>query len=400
MRKTVLILILAAIWIPLLLRGQTVLSFTVDTLFVSSGDSLTVLSPRGRVLSVGDTVKAWVWYCSDDSLDWRSLNDSHGWPVSGNRLLLDTLPLYRYYCAYLSPNPNVTYIVWKVSTIVYRSLSPPTVTDGSGILNQLRDSVVTLLRYDSVVLRATFTGVYPDSAFFLNGNSGRFKGDSLVVWTKGDYKAAGYIYNRRGVAVDSAFSSVVVVDFNFPFDRLLVKSWADSHDGRPKVDTLQFDTCRHEVVVDTLRFSLYSAYKYQFAPVLRSFSKDYGFTLWWEHDGFATVNLRDSVLSFDPVGVQHTGSYVLWAWPTRNIKMRAQYKSPVLRVVAWPTSNSINGNYMDAVVTRGVVYDAMGRCVAMGVSGTVREIVLELEYQAPRGVYILRDGEKTYKFIK
>ena len=122
--KFTLIIMLATAGMPLLHSQKTVFSYAIDTVFVAK-DSMTLLSPKGRVLNVGDTVKAWIWYASNDSAQWRQLFGFKKNIALGDSIMLDTFPAYKFYMAYLEPNLKTECIVWGVDNIVYKSLSVP-----------------------------------------------------------------------------------------------------------------------------------------------------------------------------------------------------------------------------------------------------------------------------------
>ena len=382
MRKKFLLMFLAVF--PALCWAQTVFGYAIDTLFLSAGDSTTVVQNKSHVFSVGDTLKAWFWSGSDDSIQWFPMS-----AVTGDSCMVDTLPRYRFYAAVIQGGmPD--YIVWKVGTVAYKRLRPPDISNNAFV----NKTNILLVRHDSIQLFATFDGLQPDSVkWFRNGFD-----VGMPVYVKGGYHAVGYIYNRYGKLIDKAVSEVVNIDFVYPLHSVIFRSWAGSNDGKPRViDTLLIDTCIKEYIIDTLVFAVGDGYKYQFVPVIHVFDKPYNFTYKWEYSGFATVNQVDSVLEFNPIGFEHTGSYRFVT--TRQLTNRTwiSYLAAPFRIVAYNTPNE-QLSKQSSVIVGGVVYDMFGRIVRTNVAGEYNDVINRL--QIPKGVYFLRDKDKTYKFIK
>ena len=389
MRKIVFCLFLGVL--TFIVSGQTVFSYSIDTLYVSSGDSITIVGNKGNMLSVGDTVSAWFWSGSNDSIQWFPIST-----VTSDSVLLDTLPVYRFYCAVIQGSP-AWYIVWRIDNIEYVSLRPPAVTDDAGI----NKSSILLVREDSIVLNALFDGLQPDAVSWYREAPlvpPRWVGDGsgCSVSAKGSYFAVGYIYNHFGDIIDAKASDAVTIDFVYPLEKIIFKSWRGSNDGKPRViDTLWIDTCVREYIIDTLIFAIGDAYKYQFVPVIHAFDKAYNFTYKWEYSGFATVNQVDSVLEFNPIGFEHTGSYRFVTTRQLAALRWISYLAAPIRIVAFNTSNT----FVDKpLITNGVVYDMFGRIVQRNVAGEYNDVINRL--QIPKGVYFLRDRNFTYKFIK
>ena len=381
MRKKFLLVVLGVF--PLFCGGQTVFSYAIDTLFLSGGDSATVVQDRGRVFSVGDTVSAWFWSGSNDSIQWFPMST-----VLGDSCMVDTLPRYRFYCAViLGGLPD--YIVWRVDNVVYKKLRPPGVWNDALVYK----NDLLLVRHDSIYLYTYFDDLQADSVkWFKDG----FEASSMPVYSKGDYWAVGYVYDRFGKVIDKVVSEAVSIDFVYPLHSVIFRSWAGSNDGRPRVvDTLVIDTCIREYVIDTLVFAIGDPYKYQFVPVIHAFDKAYNFTYKWEYSGFATVNQVDSVLEFNPIGFEHTGSYRFVT--TRQLTNRTwiSYLATPIRIVAYNTPNTFVNK---PLIVDGVVYDVFGRVVRTNVAGDYNDVLRRLNI--PKGVYFLRDRNKTYKFIK
>ena len=365
--------------------GQTVFSHAVDTVIVAR-DSMTVIANSGHVFSVGDSVRANIWYVSNDSINWRALYGYSGEVVWRDSILIDTLPIYRYYCAELR-NAATEYIVFKINTILYKSLEKPALSNNAGITK----SDILLLRYDSIRLIASFPGLQPDTVIWRNA----FYRTVMPVTAKGEYQAIGYVYNRKGEVIDSVVSQPCSVNFVYPLEKVIFRSWAGSNDGNPRhVDTLIIDTCVREYLIDTLRFAVGDAYKYQFIPVVHAFDKAYNFRHRWIHDGFAIVQ-TDSVLEFNPIDFVHTGSYVFRTEYRDTPASRWDFSSVPFRIVAHNTGNAVAQNqYIDS----GTIYSASGTVVRQGVSGPYRDIIRDSAL--PTGVYFLRLKGSTIKFVK
>jgi len=371
------------------LSAQTKFAYGIDTLFVSGKDGRTVVDGRGYVFNVGDTVSVNYWCASDDSLFWFALYDSNNGIMFNDSVMVDTLPLYKYYCAVLNTGYKVEYIVWKVANVAYRVLSPPALTNDANVLK----SDILLLRYDTLRLFASFAGLQPDSVFWYRDG---FR-TSLPVTTKGTYMAKGFIYNRHGDVIDASASEAVAVDFEYPLSYMIFKSWRGSNDGLPRqIDTLRVDTCVREVIMDTLVFAVGDAYKYQFVPVIRSFDRVYNFTYKWEYAGFAFVQTIDSVLEFNPLRFEHTGSYVfVTSW--KSGALTTVFRSQPVRIVAYNTGNySIKNEELR--IKSGDVYSVSGALVRADVSGYYPDVIRGL--QLPSGVYFLRTKDGTFKFVK
>ena len=378
-----------------LYAGNTVFAFSVDTVFVSTGDSATVVYPRNIVLSVGDTARAWIWYYSTDSMNWRVLYGFKGNMIEGDSIMIDTLPIYRYYAAYLHAGLSTDFIVWKIKTIAYRGLKRPVVTNDVAPTKK----ELMMLKYDSVRLFVAFQGVQPDKITWWRKGWQPEElsevGTSLVK-TNGRYFAKGTIHNRLGKVIDEVVSDTTHIRFERPFGALIVRSWAGSNDGRPRtVDTIYIDTCKSEMVLDTLRFVVGDAYKYELVPLLFKYDRPYKFEYRWVHDGFTVVIGQDSILTFDPLGFQHTGLYTFITTHVQGTKF-TDFRGVPVRIIAHNTSN-INVNGMDAVVM-GTIYNIAGQIIKQNVSGSVADIVRYSDI--PKGVYFLRDRNSIYKFIK
>ena len=393
--------------LPLMASGQTVFGYAIDTVIVSGGDSITVIDGGGRVLSVGDTVSVWFWAASDDSVRWDTLLDDYGNVVTADSVCIDTLRAFKYYCAVLTGfNPEC--IVWWVDNVVYKRLRPPDVTDDAGI----GKTSILLIRLDSVRLQASFMDLQPDRVvWYREYPAGRPSiispagMTSPLIAINCLYYAVGYLYDRQGVVIDSAYSAVYDIQFKQPLDMVVFRSWAGSNDGRPRVDTLVVDTCRPEMLVDTLWFEYGNPYRYQFVPVISAYDKAYTFTYRWIYDGFASVIQRDSILEFDPLRAEHTGSYVFVVTRWLNGRAQIQYRSRPVVITACAI-NSVNNEEltMNNYFVNGTVYSVTGAVVRTGLSGSYMDIVRNLNI--PSGVYFLRDMKhdeginRIYKIIK
>ena len=379
--------------------AQTKFAFEIDTLFLSGKDKKTVLDKKNYIFNPGDTVKVNYWCVSDDSLHWFALFDSNNNIMYSDSVLIDTLPLHKFYCAVLTVGSPIEYVVWKVSNVAYKVLEKPKLTNDANISK----ANILLLRYDTIRFDVTFKGLQPDSIFWHKENTFYSLGKwnttrevtKPVIYSKGDYFVTGYIYNRHGEAVDSAASEKININFEYPLSHIIFKSWRGSNDGKPRlIDTLYIDTCDLEIVIDTLVFAVGDAYKYQFVPVIHSFDKAYNFTYKWEYSGFAFVNTIDSVLEFNPIRFEHTGSYVfVTSWKSGSLT--TMYKSQPVRIVAFNTGNELVSN---SYILNATVYNATGAAVFQNVSGYYYDIIRDV--RLPGGVYFLKTRERTYKFIK
>ena len=392
--KFILIMLFATAGMPLL--HSQVFSYAVDTVYVAK-DSVTILNPRGHVFSVGDSVENWIWYVSNDSIAWKQLWGLSGNMVTGDSVMLDTLPVYKYYLAYLQPGQKISQIVWRINHIIYRALRPPKITNNYGV----NKKDILLLRLDTLRIFYAFDGLQPDTVVWYRlrvQNYGLWGSDivNMPVSVKGYYFAAGYVYNRRGEVIDYVCSDTVFVNFQHPLWKVIFKSWAGSNDGKPRrIDTLLIDTCMREYIIDTLRFAVGDGYKYQFIPVIQPFDREYNFTYRWEHDGFAIVRGKDSILEFNPVGFQHSGNYKFFASIVDG-RSSMNYGSAIFRITA--ALHTGNSDIPNNLIEKGVIYGITGSVIKRGVSGRFADIVRTV--YLPAGVYFLRDKGTTYKFIK
>ena len=371
------------------LSAQTVFSHAVDTVTLSGKDRKTVVENRGHVFSVGDTVHANLWYVSNDSSNWSVLYDYNDEIVWMDSILIDTLPVWNYYVAALKSGYSIQNVSFKINRILYKTLQKPVVDNLSGIGSE----DMLLLKHDSVTLRAMFNGLQADSVMWMRdrnvigrvGTSGTI-GSLLKVRMKGTYEATGRIYDRDGMVIDEASSSSVVVNFDYPLEAVIFKSWAGSNDGKPRrIDTLVIDTCIKQYVIDTLVYKPLDSYKYQFVPVIRAFSKRYEFSYKWMYENFAVV-MMDSILEFNPVGSQHSGSYSFPVTWKPNATSTITYNTAQFRIISFDVVNeSVKVGYIED----GIVYNMMGAVVRSGVKGYYPDVVRRLGL--PAGVYILRD---------
>ena len=267
-----------------------------------------------------------------------------------------------------------------------QTLSKPDVTNDAGIAG----NDFLLLRYDEITLTTTFTGVQPDEFIWYKDGVET----TMPAKTKGSYYAVGYRYWNDHI-IDEAFSDTFNIDFVHPLHSIIFKSWAGSNDGNPRrIDTLIIDTCVREYIIDTLVFAVGDNYKYQIIPVIWPFSKDYRFRYSWQLDNYAIVQDADSVLEFNPIGFQHSGSYRLIS--TQRAYGRMGYRASPLVITAHNTSNMKPPN---DIIEYGDVYGITGVLIKQGVSGRLTDIVRTL--QAPKGIYILKTNVgQTFKFVK
>lgn len=388
MRK--IIFLMMCVVLSLKIFAQTVLSYEIDTLFVSAADSKTVVNRQGYVLNVGDTVEATMWYACNDGVTWHILYDFNAQFVRGDSVMIDTLPPFNYYLAGLKIGSSAEYIMWKVRTIEYVSLGAPAVTNDAGID---KDNIL-LLRDDTIRFYADFDGLQPDRVVWTrNGTT-----TQMPASQKGVIRCAGYVYNRLGIVIDSAVSAGYQVDFVHPLEAIIFKSWRGSNDGRPKTDTLVIDTCKSEYFIDTLVFAVGDSYKYQFVPVIHRFDKPYDFLYRWEYSGFAMVATKDSVLEFNPVGFEHSGDYRFITYRQTGAGEWRAYRASPLRITAFNTLNDPVNLHALALIEDGVIYDISGRAVKTGLRGLYTDILRRVEL--PAGVYFLRDNKYSYKFFK
>ena len=388
MKNRFLLLAVLAALVTLPVCAQTVFSYAVDTVYLSAGDSATLLTKTGRVFSVGDTVQANIWYVSDDSVNWHTLYDFDGKIVLGDSIMIDELPIHKYYWAALKAGAPVNNIVWRINNIVYKSLDVPVVTDDAGI----GKTDILLLHYDSIRLFTTFDGLQSDTVVWYKDGLETM----MPAKTSGDYWAVGYIYNRDGDIIDAVASDTYTINFVDPVEKVIFRSWAGSNDGNPRVtDTLQMEVCVCEIVLYTLVFSVQDPYKYEFVPVIYNFDKPYNFSYKWEYSGFAIVEEADSILQFNPIGFKHSGRYVFITTLHDGIST-VDYMATPIRIVAYNVSNEVVEGDMN--VYDGTIYSVTGAVVKQGVSGYYGDVVRGLNL--PKGVYILCAGKDIYKFVK